>query len=94
MKGIILKNTSISQKAMKKKKDWCTSAPETWRGKDLSESCKEHDLCYGPRSEISRWNCDKFFRKSISDKTSFLLGWTMWTFVRLFGGSHYEGKNK
>lgn len=28
---------------MQKKKDYCTLFPESWRGKDISMCCKQHD---------------------------------------------------
>ena len=92
MKGVVLKNT-ISQKIISKKKDWCTSSPETWRGRDLSECCRAHDLAY-EIGRIERSSADKSFRKCISKQTSFVLGWFMWSMVRVFGGSHYnKGEN-
>ena len=78
------------QKLRQKAKDYCTHAPEgNW-----AECCKEHDLDYLGR--VSRLQADNKLFKCVKAKRPWYspVPYIMWLAVRVFGGSHYNRKDK
>lgn len=55
-----------------KKKDYCTWFPETWRGVDISECCKDHDASCGSHG----------FYECLKSK----IGWFHASYITLGGG--------
>ena len=75
---------------MEKMPDYCSSAPDSILGVDISESCKMHDLAY-KHQNLSRAEADWDFFVDLA-----MTRWWMFPFacvyyvaVRLFGSSHY-----
>ena len=89
-----------------KKQDWCGSTGSSWipdkpGGRNVSEACRAHDICYG--SSTSRYGCDLDFiantynlcrRSGGSNEGCSAIATTYFLGVRILGLIAYDGSGR
>ena len=97
-----IKDFTITSAAQLKttRADGCTGVPDGLYGADFTDACNAHDACYGPWSQTSRLQCDKWLLIDLTTRCNDQ-SWNVpacvtaagdyYAGVRLFGKSHYEG---